>query len=39
MSAPEGMMFKCSCRRCGELHLSRIHNDISPVLKIKNVAS
>ena len=38
-SASGSTTFKCSCRRCGELQSSRTHRDISPILKIKNIAS
>jgi hypothetical protein len=36
---PGDANFKCSCRRCGELNFSRIHRNMSPVLKIKPAAS
>ena len=39
MFYPSDASFKCSCHRCGELHFSRIHRDLSPVLKIKPAAS
>jgi hypothetical protein len=39
VSLTDGTSFKCSCRRCDELQSSRIHRDVSAVLKIKTVAS
>jgi hypothetical protein len=39
VSLPDRRSFKCSCYRCQELHSSRIHRDVSSVLKIKSVAS
>jgi hypothetical protein len=35
---PDGTSFKCSCYRCGELYASRIHRDVSSVLKIKTAS-
>lgn len=36
---PEDANFTCSCYKCEQLNASRIHNNVSPVLKIKSVAS
>jgi hypothetical protein len=39
LSLPRDRSFSCSCRKCVELQASRIYSDVSPVLKIKTVAS
>jgi ribosomal protein S27AE len=35
----DGTSFACDCYRCIELNASRINTDVSPILKIKTVAS
>jgi len=35
----DGTSFACDCYRCVELNASRINTDVSPILKIKTVAS
>jgi hypothetical protein len=36
---PADPNFKCSCYKCEQMDASRIHSNVSPVLKIKSVAS
>jgi len=39
LALPRDANFRCSCQKCVALQSSRIHRNVSAVLKIKTVAS